>query len=67
MNPKNANVGITAGRLKPVPLYLEVAELLRQRIFKRNPDDLEPGSWIDELKLAHLPVDFHKACNLAHV
>ena len=52
MNPKNANMGITAGRLKPVPLYLEVAELLRQRIFKRSPDDLEPGSWIDELKLA---------------
>ena len=52
MNPKNANMGIIAGRLKPVPLYLEVAELLRQRIFKRSPDDLEPGSWIDELKLA---------------
>lgn len=37
-------------------LYLEVAELLRQRIFKRSngntTDDLEPGSWIDELKLA---------------
>jgi DNA-binding GntR family transcriptional regulator len=30
-------------------LYEEVAELLRQRIFKR---ELEPGSWIDELKLA---------------
>lgn len=52
MNPKNANAGISAGRLKTVPLYLEVAELLRQRIFKRRPDDLEPGSWIDELKLA---------------
>jgi hypothetical protein len=52
MNPKNANMGISAGRLKPVPLYLEVAELLRQRIFKRSPDDLEPGSWIDELKLS---------------
>ena len=33
-------------------LYLEVAELLRQRIFKRTSGDLEPGSWIDELKLA---------------
>jgi DNA-binding GntR family transcriptional regulator len=33
-------------------LYLEVAELLRQRIFKRTAGDLEPGSWIDELKLA---------------
>jgi DNA-binding GntR family transcriptional regulator len=30
-------------------LYQEVAELLRQRIFKR---ELEPGSWIDEMKLA---------------
>jgi DNA-binding GntR family transcriptional regulator len=33
-------------------LYIEVAELLRQRIFKRTAGDLEPGSWIDELKLA---------------
>jgi DNA-binding GntR family transcriptional regulator len=33
-------------------LYIEVAELLRQRIFKRAAGDLEPGSWIDELKLA---------------
>jgi DNA-binding GntR family transcriptional regulator len=31
------------------PLYEEVAELLRQRIFKR---ELEPGSWIDELSIA---------------
>src|SRR5688572_21557367 len=30
-------------------LYEEVAELLRQRIFRR---ELEPGSWIDEVKLA---------------
>lgn len=30
-------------------LYEEVAELLRQRIFRR---ELEPGSWIDELKIA---------------
>ncbi|HLO95685.1 MAG TPA: GntR family transcriptional regulator [Burkholderiaceae bacterium] len=30
------------------PLYEEVAEQLRQRIFGRK---LEPGSWIDELKL----------------
>ena len=35
--------------LKPRALYEEVAELLRQRIFKR---ELEPGSWIDELKIA---------------
>jgi DNA-binding GntR family transcriptional regulator len=31
------------------PLYEEVAEQLRQRIFAR---DLEPGAWIDELKIA---------------
>ena len=36
-------------RLKPRALYEEVAELLRQRIFKR---ELEPGSWIDELTIA---------------
>ena len=36
-------------RLKPRALYEEVAELLRQRIFKR---ELEPGSWIDELAIA---------------
>jgi len=35
--------------LAPRPLYEEVAELLRQRIFQRA---LEPGSWIDELKIA---------------
>ena len=35
--------------LAPRPLYEEVAELLRQRIFKR---ELEPGSWIDELSIA---------------
>jgi DNA-binding GntR family transcriptional regulator len=35
--------------LAPPALYEEVAELLRQRIFSR---ELEPGSWIDELKLA---------------
>src|SRR5881394_4005189 len=35
--------------LSPRALYEEVAEVLRQRIFKR---ELEPGSWIDELKLA---------------
>jgi DNA-binding GntR family transcriptional regulator len=46
------NAPISHDRLKPVPLYEEVAELLRQRIFKRSAGDLEPGSWIDELKLA---------------
>ena len=35
--------------LAPRALYEEVAELLRQRIFQRA---LEPGSWIDEMKLA---------------
>jgi DNA-binding GntR family transcriptional regulator len=35
--------------LAPRALYEEVAELLRQKIFRR---ELEPGSWIDELKLA---------------
>lgn len=35
--------------LSPRALYEEVAEWLRQRIFKGN---LEPGSWIDELKIA---------------
>lgn len=35
--------------LTPRPLYEEVAEQLRQRIFRR---ELEPGSWIDELKIA---------------
>lgn len=40
---------MVAESLAPRALYQEVAELLRQRIFKR---DLEPGSWIDEMKLA---------------
>jgi len=38
-----------AARLAPRALYEEVAELLRQRIFSRA---LEPGNWIDELKIA---------------
>jgi len=38
-----------AASLAPRPLYEEVAEQLRQRIFSR---ELAPGSWIDELKLA---------------
>ena len=33
----------------PQPLYIEVAELLRQRIYRR---ELQPGSWVDELKMA---------------
>jgi DNA-binding GntR family transcriptional regulator len=43
------NAALSPDRLKPRALYEEVAELLRQRIFKR---ELEPGSWIDELKIA---------------
>ena len=35
--------------LSPRAIYEEVAERLRQRIFSR---ELEPGSWIDELKIA---------------
>jgi DNA-binding GntR family transcriptional regulator len=40
---------MSAASLAPRALYEEVAELLRQRIFRR---ELEPGSWIDEVKLA---------------
>jgi DNA-binding GntR family transcriptional regulator len=40
---------MSALSLAPRALYEEVAELLRQRIFKR---ELEPGSWIDEMRLA---------------
>src|ERR1700741_392462 len=35
--------------LAPRALYEEVAEQLRQRIFRR---ELDPGSWIDEVKIA---------------
>ena len=40
---------MTSAPLAPRPLYEEVAERLRQRIFLR---ELTPGSWIDELKIA---------------
>ncbi|WP_066265259.1 GntR family transcriptional regulator [Hydrogenophaga palleronii] len=40
---------MSALSLAPRALYQDVAELLRQRIFRR---ELEPGSWIDELKIA---------------
>ena len=40
---------MSALTLTPRALYEEVAEHLRQRIFRR---ELEPGSWIDELKIA---------------
>jgi DNA-binding GntR family transcriptional regulator len=39
----------TEATIIPRALYEEVAERLRQRIFNR---ELEPGSWIDELKIA---------------
>ena len=39
----------SAVSLTPRALYEQVAEELRQRIFRR---ELEPGSWIDELKIA---------------
>src|SRR3954468_19326559 len=41
--------GMSAVSLAPRALYEEVAEQLRQRIFRR---ELEPGSWIDEVKIA---------------
>ena len=41
-------MSLTAPLAPRAPLYEEVAERLRQRIFAR---ELEPGSWIDELKL----------------
>ncbi len=40
---------MSAVSLAPRALYVEVAELLRQRIFSR---ELAPGSWIDEMKIA---------------
>ncbi len=40
---------MSAITLTPKAVYEEVAEQLRQRIFRR---ELEPGSWIDELKIA---------------
>ena len=46
------NAPVPHSRLKPRPLYEEVAELLRQRIFAGKASDMEPGAWIDELKLA---------------
>ena len=46
------NAAVPHDRLKPRALYEEVAELLRQRIFKAGQGDMEPGAWIDELKLA---------------
>src|SRR5690606_16271654 len=48
-HPTPFRIHMSAISLAPRALYEEVAELLRQRIFNR---ELEPGSWIDELKLA---------------
>ena len=47
--PAASSSAVASKSLAPRPLYEEVAELLRQRIFKR---ELEPGNWIDELKIA---------------
>ena len=44
-----ATVESTARLLSPRALYQDVAERLRQQIFARQ---LEPGSWVDEMKLA---------------
>lgn len=50
MSAVDAPTAPTARRaLSPRALYQEVAERLRQQIFAR---ELEPGSWIDEQKLA---------------
>ena len=40
---------MTTKMLTPLALYEQVAEQLRQRIFQQ---ELEPGAWIDELKIA---------------
>lgn len=39
----------TSSLISPRALYVEVAEQLRQRIYRR---ELQPGDWIDELKIA---------------
>ncbi len=43
------NASTTPSALAPRALYQEVADRLRQQIYSRA---LEPGSWIDEMKLA---------------
>jgi DNA-binding GntR family transcriptional regulator len=42
-------MGVADLQLAPQALYQQVAEKLREQIFAR---ELEPGSWIDEQKLA---------------
>ena len=44
-----ARATVVGPRLAPRALYQEVAERLREQIYARQ---LEPGEWIDELKLA---------------
>lgn len=44
----STDTSVAARPLSPRALYQDVAERLRQQIFTRQ---LEPGSWIDELKL----------------
>jgi DNA-binding GntR family transcriptional regulator len=61
MSPLPAQSTDDAGAksLSPKALYVEVAELLRQRIFKR---ELEPGSWIDELRLPRPTASAARRC-----
>ena len=47
--PTDAAAPATQGLLAPRALYQEVADRLRQQIYSRT---LEPGSWIDEMKLS---------------
>ena len=47
--PAQISAAPSGNSLSPKALYVEVAELLRQRIFTR---ELEPASWIDELRIA---------------
>lgn len=47
--PTSVPTSVPTITLTPRALYQEVAEQVRQRIFRR---ELEPGSWIDELKIA---------------
>ena len=49
MTPSDATVRPAEEPLRRRALYQDVADRLRQQIFARQ---LEPGSWIDELKLA---------------
>jgi DNA-binding GntR family transcriptional regulator len=47
--PTDASAPATQRPLAPRALYQEVADRLRQQIYSRA---LEPGSWIDEMKLS---------------